>query len=107
MFTNPKGVKKSMTEKDIENYLRDKVKDLKGKAYKWISPGNNGVPDRIVLFPGGSVAFIELKAPGKKATPLQLVQHKRLENLGFEVFVIDSKQGVDEFIKSYGDGGIE
>lgn len=87
-----------MLEKDIEKYLVSEVKKVKGRAYKWVSPGNVGVPDRIVLFPLGLVAFVELKASGKKPTPIQLSQHKKLELLGFEVFVIDSKEKVDEFI---------
>ena len=88
-----------MRERDIETYLRDQVKTAGGIAYKFVSPGNAGVPDRIVLLPGGRVVFVELKAPGKQPTPLQLRQQKRIRNLGFQVLVIDSKAGVDEFIK--------
>lgn len=87
-----------MTEKDIEKYLRDRVKELGGKAYKWVSPGNAGVPDRQVLLPGGKIIFIELKAPGKKSTPLQLAQQQKLIALGFWVMVISSKDEVDGFI---------
>lgn len=89
-----------MRERDIESYLRNQVKKIKGIAYKFESPGNAGVPDRLVLLPNGKVQFIELKAPGKKPTALQLVQHQKLANLGFNVLVIDSKQGVDDFITS-------
>ncbi|WP_370222017.1 VRR-NUC domain-containing protein [Cytobacillus sp.] len=89
-----------MRERDIENYLRQQVKKLKGIAYKFESPGNAGVPDRIVLLPGGRMQFIELKAPGKKPTPLQLSQHRKINKVGFSVLVIDSKEGVDEFITS-------
>lgn len=89
-----------MREKVIEEYLRDQVKKLGGKAYKFVSPGNDGVPDRLVLLPGGRIFFVEMKALGKKTTPLQRVQAARIKELGFEVFVIDSKQGVDEFINS-------
>lgn len=88
-----------MRERGIEAYLRDQIKRLGGIAYKFVSPGNAGVPDRIVLLPGGRVVFVELKAPGKQPTPLQLRQQKRIRNLGFQVLVIDSKAGVDEFIK--------
>ncbi len=86
-------------ERDIETYLRDQVKAVGGRAYKFISPGNRGVPDRLVLFPGGQVVFIELKASGKKSTPLQEKQQTIIRELGFQVLVIDSKTGVDEFIK--------
>ena len=88
-----------MTEKDIEQYLRDKVKAVGGIAYKFVSLGNRGVPDRLVLLPTGKIAFVELKAPGKKSTALQELQQKRISNLGFKVLVIDSKTKVDEFIK--------
>lgn len=87
-----------MRENTIEAYLRDRVKNLGGKAYKFVSPGNDGVPDRLVCLPGGRVIFVELKAPGKKPTKLQVLQQKKLENLGFNVFVINSKQEVDRFI---------
>ncbi|MCM0760278.1 VRR-NUC domain-containing protein [Sporomusa sphaeroides DSM 2875] len=88
-----------MREKAIEAYLRDRVKALGGIAYKFVSPGNAGVPDRLVLLPGGHAFFPELKAPGKKSTPLQAMQQKRIRELGFPVYEIDSKQGVDEFIQ--------
>jgi len=88
-----------MREKEIEEYLRDQIKSIGGKAYKFVSPGNVGVPDRLVLLPGGVIAFVELKAPGKKPTPIQLAQHKKISNLGFKVIVIASKAGVDELIR--------
>ena len=88
-----------MRERDIEAYLRDQVKAIGGIAYKFVSPGNAGVPDRLVLLPGERVVFVELKAPGRQPTPLQLRQQRRIRDLGFTVLVIDSKEGVDEFIK--------
>ncbi|GGP07310.1 VRR-NUC domain-containing protein [Oceanobacillus neutriphilus] len=87
-----------MREKDIEEYLRKEVKKAGGKAYKFESPGNDGVPDRIVIFPGNKIFFVELKAPGKKPRPLQLKQMRDLRSLSCEVLVIDSKHLVDEFI---------
>lgn len=90
-----------MRESAIEAYLRDKVKQRGGIAYKFISPGNSGVPDRLVLFPGEKSIFVELKAPGKEPTPIQLLQHKRIKALGFKVLVIDSKGKVDELIDAY------
>jgi hypothetical protein len=86
-------------ERNIEAYLRDKVKQAGGIAYKWVSPGNNGVPDRIVITPSGRVTFVELKAPGKKPTELQMFQQNRLRGLGCDVRVIDSYEKVDELIK--------
>ena len=86
-------------ERDIEKYLRDEIRKAGGRAYKFVSPGNNGVPDRLVLFPGGRVVFVELKAPGKKSTALQTAQQKKIKALGFKVYVIDSKTGVDVFLR--------
>lgn len=87
-----------MRERDIEAYLRDRVKASGGWAPKWVSPGNNGVPDRIVIMPGGRIVFVELKAPGAKPRPLQLAQHRTLQNLGCDVRVIDSKEQVDRLV---------
>ena len=59
-------------------------------ALKFVSPGMNGVPDRIVLMPDGKMAFVELKAPGKKPRPLQLKRKRMFEGLGFPVYVVDN-----------------
>jgi hypothetical protein len=88
-----------MREKEIENYLRDKVKKAGGKAYKFESPGNDGMPDRIVLFPGNQIYFVELKASGKKPRPLQIKQMRDIQNFGCDVRVIDSRDGVDQFVE--------
>jgi len=88
-----------MRERDIETYLRDEVIKAGGWAPKWTSPGNSGVPDRIVIMPGGRVVFVELKAPGKKPTELQMFQQRRLRALGCDVRVIDSREGVNQLIK--------
>lgn len=88
-----------MRERNIEAYLRDRIKAAGGIAWKWVSPGNSGVPDRIVIAPGGRIVFVELKAPGKKPTALQQVQQERLRSLGCDVRVIDSREGVDELIR--------
>lgn len=89
-----------MREKIVEIYLREQVKKIKGIAFKFVSPGNAGVPDRIVLLPWGECVFIELKAPGKKTTALQDRQIERIQKLGFRVEILDSADRVDEFIKS-------
>jgi hypothetical protein len=88
-------------ERDVEKYLREKVKAAGGRAYKWESPGNNGVPDRIILFPGNITVFVELKAPGRKPTALQKAQHAKIQATGHTVLIIDSKQSADEFIQRY------
>lgn len=92
------GGKAQMKEKEIEQYLVRKVKLLGGKAFKWVSPGNNGVPDRIVLFPGRWQWYVELKAPGAKPTVMQLARHRELAAMGWEVKVLDSLAGVDAFL---------
>lgn len=88
-----------MREKDVEAHLRNAIKKIGGKAYKWESPGNAGVPDRIIFLPDGRVHFVELKAPGKKPTALQLAQHRKLTQLGQQVYVLDSKEAVNDFIQ--------
>lgn len=88
-----------MREKEIETYLREKIREVGGKAYKFVSPGNDGVPDRLVCLPGGRVVFVELKAPGQAPRPLQIHQIGLLKKLGFRVEVIDSKEQVETFVK--------
>lgn len=101
-------LKNESKEKDIESYLRDEIKKLGGIAYKFISPGNAGVPDRLVLLPEEEIYFVELKAPGKKTRKIQDKQIGKIKNLGFRVFTIDSKDQIDHFIDFvkglYGDG---
>lgn len=87
-----------MREKNVEIYLREQIKKIGGIAYKFVSPGNAGVPDRLVLLPNGLCIFVELKAPGKKTTALQNVQINRIENLGFKVKILDSVEMVDKFM---------
>lgn len=88
-----------MRERDIENYLRDKLREAGGIAFKFTSPARRGVPDRLCLFPSGRMMFVELKAPGAKPTTLQQREHQRIRDLGQRVDVIDSKQQVLELIK--------
>ena len=54
-----------MREKDIEKILVAEVRKLGGRAYKWVSPGNDGVPDRIVIFPGKApvLSLIHISEP--------------------------------------------
>ncbi|MCH3955336.1 MAG: VRR-NUC domain-containing protein [Eubacterium sp.] len=83
-----------MREKEIETALVRAVKARGGLAIKFVSPGLNGVPDRLILMPGGCIAFIELKAPGRKMRPIQLKRAGQIEALGFRVFCIDSKDQI-------------
>lgn len=75
-----------MLEKAIEQKLREGIKGIGGLCLKWESPGYTGVPDRMILLPGGRIAFVELKAPGKKERPRQRVVHEVLRGLGFTVY---------------------
>lgn len=83
-----------MREKQIENKLASEVKKAGGIALKFVSPSFDGMPDRLVLLPDGHVAFVELKAPGKKPRPLQQARHRLLRSLGFRVYVIDSVEQI-------------
>lgn len=83
-----------MREKQIENKLATEAKKLGGIALKFVSPSFDGMPDRLVLMPDGHIAFVELKALGKKPRPLQLARHRLLRSLGFRVYVIDSAEQI-------------
>ena len=91
-----------MRERDIEMCLVSEVKKLCGRAYKWTSPGNDGVPDRIVIFPGRPPVFVELKADNGKLTALQKIQIGRLKDLGQEVRVLYGIDGVSQFFQDLG-----
>lgn len=88
-----------MLESEIEKKFRDEIKKLGGKAYKFVSPGNAGVPDRLVILPGNKIGFAELKRPGEKPRPLQKAQIRKIQSLGVFVMVVDSEEKIKEFIK--------
>lgn len=87
-----------MLERDIEKKLVKSVRLLGGRAYKWVSPGNSGVPDRIVILPGGRVIFVELKTDTGSLTPLQKRQIEVLESVGADVMVVKGEDGLHGFI---------
>ena len=91
-----------MSEKYIEQKLVAAVKNMGGIAPKLVSPGFNGMPDRLVLLPMGRITFIELKAPGKMMRPLQVRRKRQLEALGFLVYCIDSVEQIDEVLRTMG-----
>lgn len=80
-----------MREKAIEQKFRKAVRESGGVAVKFTSPGLDGMPDRLALLPGGRMAFVEVKAPGKKPRPLQEARHRMLRRLGFLVYVLDDE----------------
>ncbi len=83
-----------MQEKYIEQKLVVAVKNMGGIAPKFVSPGIDGMPDRIVLLPMGRIAFVECKATGKKMRPLQNKRKKQLEALGFLVYCLDGVEQI-------------
>ena len=83
-----------MLEKTIERALVRDVKNIGGWCLKLNSPSMDGLPDRLVLLPKGRCGFVELKAPGKKPRPLQVMRMKKLTELGFSCHVIDGKEQI-------------
>lgn len=93
-----------MREKDIEAVLVREVKRMGGRAYKWTSPGNDGVPDRIVILPNRNPIFVELKTEKGKLSALQRVQIRRLQELGQDVRVLYGLGAVEQFLGECQDG---
>ena len=87
-----------MLERDVEKHLVKRVASLGGKAYKFSSPSNKSVPDRLCCLPYGIKKLVECKATDKTPTPLQAKVIKYLRDLDHEVFVVDSKEKVDILI---------
>lgn len=88
-----------MREKIIEQKLVTAVKKHGGICPKFVSPGFDGMPDRLLLLPHGRFAFVEVKAPNQKPRPLQLSRHRLLRRLGFRVYVLDALEDIDKIIK--------
>lgn len=91
-----------MRERDIEKVLVDEVRKAGGRAYKFTSPGNDGVPDRIVLLPSGLVIFVELKTEVGRLTRLQRIQCERIKSLGQKVRVLHGLNEVADFFQEVG-----
>ncbi|WP_455522559.1 VRR-NUC domain-containing protein [Ruminococcus sp.] len=88
-----------MREKKIEQKLVTAVKKHGGICPKFVSPGFDGMPDRLLLLQHGRFAFVEVKAPNQKPRPLQLSRHRLLRRLGFRVYVLDALEDIDKIIK--------
>ena len=91
-----------MREKTLERKLVEAVKAKGGIALKFISPGFDGMPDRLVLLPLGGIAFVEVKRHGEKPRPLQEARHGMLRRLGFEVHELDDGSRISEILKQMG-----
>lgn len=90
---------RTMLEKSIETHLVKRVKDLGGVAYKFTSPANRGVADRVICLPDGSTWFVELKAPGGRLSPLQQHFQSEMARLGQNYACLWSKKEIDQWIK--------
>ena len=91
-----------MLEKDIEKLFRDEIKKAGGKAYKFTSPGNDGVPDRIAMLPEGQIVFVELKTDTGRLSKLQELQCKKIAELGQTVRVLHGLAEVRDFVMEFG-----
>lgn len=91
-----------MLESEIEQFFVKEIKYLGGIAYKFTSPGNAGVPDRIVIFPNRQPIFVELKTENGKLTKLQKAQHRRLLSLGQRV---EKLSGLSDMIQFFAKEG--
>lgn len=87
-----------MLEKQIERKLTEEVKKVNGMCLKQTSLA--GIPDRLILLPGGKMAFVELKAPGEKPRKLQQVRIKQLRKMGFMCFVVDGLEMISNVLDS-------
>ncbi len=87
-------------EKHIEAHLVKKVKEIGGVAYKFVSPANRGVADRVVVLPGGGVIFVEVKSATGKLSPLQEQFAKDMQRLGQNYIVLNSREAVNAFIET-------
>lgn len=88
-----------MREKILERKLAEAVKAMGGIAPKFVSPGFDGMPDRLVLLPGGKCGFVEVKRRGEKPRPLQEARHGMLRRLGFTVYVLDDVGQIGDVLR--------
>lgn len=89
---------KIITEKALEKKLKTEVEKKNGVAFKFVSPGRDGVTDRIVIAPPGKLWFVEMKRPGQTLRPLQQVFKSLIESKGFQHRVIDSTESLANFL---------
>lgn len=95
--------KNTTCESSIEKRLVTEVERVGGWCLKLPAIHNAGLPDRLCLFPGGEVVFVELKAPGKRPRKIQLFVHNKLRGLGFRVEVVDTPEQIETIINEYGE----
>ncbi len=90
-----------LPEREVEAILRQEVKRHGGHAYKFVSPGTKGVPDRIVCLPRGRIYFVELKKHGEHTRPDQVVQIRKLRALGQAVYVVEGLLGLHALFSGF------
>ena len=93
-------MKRIDSEKSVERKLVELVKINNGMCIKLLCDQLIGLPDRLCLFPNHKIVFVETKTTGQKPRRIQAYMHKKLKTLGFRVEVIDSIEGVEQFINS-------
>jgi hypothetical protein len=94
-----------MREKCVEDKLVKAVKKRGGICPKWVSPGFDGIPDRLVFLPGKCFGLVEVKAPGEKPRALQVSRHRLLGRLGFKVYVLDDMEQIEKILDEIDGGG--
>ena len=92
------------SEKVVERKLVEAVQSNGGMCIKLLCDQLIGLPDRMCLFPGHKIVFVELKTTGQKPKRIQMYMHNKLQALGFRVEVIDTIKGVEQFINNILDG---
>lgn len=98
MSKKDKKAKKEMLEKELEAKLQRAVKGVRGLCYKFTSPANAGVPDRIIMLKGGKIIFVELKTSTGQLSPLQSQQIRQIREKGQKVVIVYGESGVDKLI---------
>lgn len=95
----------NVREREVEGYLRKRVEEVGGVCEKFVPDLDSGMPDRIVMFPGGVLVWAETKKPkGGKVSPIQQYQHSRLRKLGQAVRVVWTKEQADELVREFAGG---
>lgn len=93
-----------MAESAIEKYLVKTIKSIGGMAIKLYAINNIGLPDRLIMLPEGIIFFVELKDKKGKARIIQDKKHEDIKKIGFKVYIINSKDKVNELINTYKQG---
>lgn len=88
-----------LSENQLEEKLRKKIKELGGIALKFVSPGCAGVPDRIILMPQGKIYFVEMKSPRGEVNPIQKYVFEKFEEVGFKVHILNSDDAIKNFLE--------